>query len=59
MGIDHADPVLLYVIAATAALLLWALVVYMIEIRRAGSTPWTEWYNDRVLPMYRGRHGHT
>jgi len=58
MGLDSVDQVLLFTIVAAAVLAIWAVVVFVLELRRTGSTPWTEWYNDRVAPMVRGRQKH-
>jgi len=58
MGLDNTDEVLLYTILAAAVFMIWAIVVFIVELRRSGSTPWTEFYNDRVVPMFRGRQKH-
>jgi len=58
MGLSDVDQVLLFTIVAAAVLVIGAVVVFVVELRRTGSTPWTEWYNDRVVPMYRGRQRH-
>ena len=52
---DSPDVVFLYIVGATVALVIWSVAVYVVEIRRSGSTPWSEWYNDRVVPLYRAR----
>jgi len=46
-----------YVVAGvTLALMsLFAAIVFMLELRRAGGAPWSEYYNDRVVLPYRGR----
>ena len=49
------DIFVLVTIIVTAMLVVGAFATYVIELRRSGSTPWTEWFNDRVVPMYRGR----
>ena len=58
MDLDSVDQVLLFTIAATAVLVLLAIVEYVIEVRRAGNAPWSEFYNDRFVPMFRGWHKH-
>jgi len=55
MHLDIVGDVMLFTFALALVLVVWALVEFILELRRRGSTPWTEWYNDRVGPMYRGR----
>ena len=52
---DSPDVVFLYIVGATLAVVIWSVVVYVVEVRRRGSTPWSEWYNDRVVPLYKTR----
>ena len=49
------DIFMVVTIVVTAMLVVGAFAAYVVELRRSGSAPWTEWYNDRVVPMYRGR----
>lgn len=58
MSLDTVDQVLLLTIVAAIVLMLGAIVVFVIELHRTGSTPWTEWYNDRIVPLVRGRRKH-
>ena len=52
-SIDTAHVPHVYSFGAVGLVLLSALVLYVIELRRVGSTPWTERYTDRVVPLYR------
>ena len=56
MSFGLPDAVVLYVVGATVALVVWSVAVYFVEVRRTGSTPWSEWYNDRVVPLWQARH---
>ena len=49
------DIFVLVTIVVTAMLVVGAFAAYVVELRRSGSAPWTEWFNDRVVPMYQGR----
>jgi hypothetical protein len=55
MSFDTGNIPFLYVTAAATLIILWAIVIYVIERRRVGSTSWSEWYNDRVVLTYRRR----
>ena len=52
-SIDTAHVPHVYSFGAVGLVLLSALVLYVIELRRVGSTPWSERYTDRVVPLYR------
>ena len=59
MFFDSGNPVFWYVVAATLAIVLWSVVMYAMEVRRTGATPWSEWYNDRVVLLQRNKPRHT
>ena len=52
-SIDTAHVPHVYSFGAVGLVLLSALVLYVIELRRVGSTPWSERYTDRFVPLYR------
>lgn len=43
----------LFAFGVLAVLLLLAITTYVMELRRAGSTPWSESHNDKLVPLYR------
>ena len=49
---DSTDVALLYVFSAAALVVLWALVVFVIELRRVGRRP-GEWHDDQPAPLVR------
>lgn len=53
IDISHAPH--LYSYAAAGLVILWALVMVHLELRRVGSTPWPEWHNSRNVAVYRAR----
>jgi hypothetical protein len=55
LNLDSVDVALAYAVGATVLVILWAVVVYRMEVRRSGANVWTERYNDRVIPLYRTR----
>ena len=56
LSVDQSTAPYMFVALALAVVLAGAAVVYLIEIRRAGSAPWSELYHDRVVPLYRTPH---
>ena len=52
-SIDPTHAPHVYSFAVAGLVLLTALVIYVIELRRVGGTPWSERYTDRVVPLYR------
>jgi hypothetical protein len=58
MFFDSENPFFWFLVAATLVIVLWSIAVYVIEARRTGAAPWSEWYNDRVvlLPRNKPRH---
>jgi hypothetical protein len=49
---NSLDLTFFYVVGGAAALILCAIAVFVIELRRVGKTPASEWYNDRTVPLY-------
>jgi hypothetical protein len=51
-SLDSTVVALVYVFCAAALVGLWALVVFVIELRRAGRRPW-EWRTYQPAPLDR------
>jgi hypothetical protein len=49
---DSTAVALVYVFSAAALVALWALVVFVIELHRAGRRPW-EWRSYQPAPLNR------
>ena len=50
IDISHAPH--LYGYGATGLVILSALVIFVIELRRVGGSPWPEWHNSKMVPLY-------
>ena len=55
MDLDSSQMTLLFVSAVFLLLVIPMIAVFVIELRRTGSAPWSEFYNDRVVPLRRRR----
>lgn len=58
MFFDSENPVVWYVVAATLALVLWSIAVYVMEVHRTGAAPYSEWYNDRLVLLRHNKPRH-
>jgi len=55
LGFDAATTAYLVAGVALALVSVFAVIVFVLELRRAGGAPWSEYYNDRVVWPYRRR----
>lgn len=52
-GPSIADIPYVFAFGVGFVLIAWALTMFVVEMRRVGSTPWSEVYNDKLVPLYR------
>ena len=50
IDITHAPH--LYAVGAAGLVILAALAILVLELRRVGSVPWPEWHDNRSAPRY-------